>query len=225
MKCYPVSVPHNELIEEAFPDPEWNGNSSTSAAYRGLSEEDDEDVRRDSLKAFKRLWMCHAPRRVQAIVWKLLEERMPTKDNLARRGGQHQPDNLTCKLCGEDDQTQSHLFFQCQFTTEIWNSCYKWFKVDMVPHNIPFRHLLQHGHLFGNDKKSKKATTVWACIIWLIWKAIHDYIFNNLALDSAKTCELVKGRVWAWLHSKFPMGNHHMYSKWLNDPNNCFIKS
>lgn len=145
-----------------------NGILSTSAAYKSLTGEEEAGMKRDILKAFERLWLCHAPRRVQAIVWRLLKERMPSKDNLSRRGSLHQQDDLTCKLCGEDDETQSHLFFECSFATGIWNLCNKWFKVDMVPHNVPYRHLLQHDNLFGDDKISKKAMNLWSGIIWTI---------------------------------------------------------
>lgn len=143
---------------------------STSATYWILTGEEEPGMERDMLRAFERLWLCHSPRRVQAIVRKLLKEIMSTKDNLSRRGSLHQQDDLTCRLCSEDDETQSHLFFKCNFATEIWNLCYKWFKIDMVPHNVSYRNLLQYGNLFGNEKKEKKVTTLLASIIWAISK-------------------------------------------------------
>jgi len=40
------------------------------------------------------LWNCYVPAKVTTFVWKLLQNRIPTKDNLAQRGVIQQGDKM-----------------------------------------------------------------------------------------------------------------------------------
>ncbi|KAL8527130.1 hypothetical protein ACS0TY_005123 [Phlomoides rotata] len=60
---------------------------TTDSAYqnlgsRAVAETEDQQWQ----AAFHRLWKSYAPRRYQAIVWKLLHNRLPTKEKLQRMG-------------------------------------------------------------------------------------------------------------------------------------------
>lgn len=128
-------------------------------------------------------------RRVQAIVRKVLKELMLTKVNLARKGGLQQASGLGCPFCNEEDETQGHLFFSCEFSAKIYMSLYMWLNIEMVPHTSPIVHHLQHSDPFGYRKKTKMVTSLWVGTIWSISNARNDLIFNSIESDNSNIVE------------------------------------
>ncbi|KAL8482136.1 hypothetical protein ACS0TY_028334 [Phlomoides rotata] len=64
-----------------------NGRYSTSSAYKiilttGASRQNQEDLGVE----FKLVWNKVAPLKVSVMAWRLLQDRLPTRRNLARRG-------------------------------------------------------------------------------------------------------------------------------------------
>lgn len=52
------------------------------------------------------------------ISWLFVLNRNPTLDRLGRWGCDVEQ---TCLLCGVDDETRDHIFFQCSYSAEIWS--------------------------------------------------------------------------------------------------------
>jgi len=46
-------------------------------------------------------------------------DKVPTKTNLKRRGVQLS--DVTCVLCGLEEETNTHLFLTCNIAHKIWN--------------------------------------------------------------------------------------------------------
>lgn len=107
----------------------WTGSSkgiyNTGAAYRKEQEENGDDKEQEKTAAFKGLWKTSAPRRVQAIVWKILKNRLPTRMSLQRRGVIDATTNIMCPICLEEEETIHHLFFKCPIATKVWTDFYK----------------------------------------------------------------------------------------------------
>lgn len=51
------------------------------------------------------------------MVWLATLGRLRTKDRLRMGDG-----DLLCVFCTADNETHTHLFFQCNFVREAWNS-------------------------------------------------------------------------------------------------------
>jgi hypothetical protein len=62
-------------------------------------------------------------------MWIVLEQRIPTWENLVKRGF-HGPSR--CILCGIYKETVYHLFLDCNFTKDIWYLILKELKCDGV---------------------------------------------------------------------------------------------
>lgn len=83
-----------------------------------------------NMPAFKQLWNIHAPRRVSAIAWKILRQRIPTKDKLRRRGIQIKEEEAKCVMCDEQNEENiSHLLFECKMTHAIWSNIHSWLRI------------------------------------------------------------------------------------------------
>lgn len=60
--------------------------------------------------------MC-CPPRIKTFLWRALDNNLPVRTNLIRRGVE--VDN-ECPLCGLEEESIGHLFFDCQVARGIW---------------------------------------------------------------------------------------------------------
>jgi hypothetical protein len=65
------------------------------------------------------VWHKHIPSKVSLMVWRLLRNRLPTKDNLGRRGILASTE-LACSVGCDSSETATHLFLHCTLATNLW---------------------------------------------------------------------------------------------------------
>lgn len=100
-----------------------------------------------------------------------------------------------CVMCNEQqEESISHLSFECKKAFEIWSEIYRWMKVSAVMHNNPSANLLQYSFKFGSRKESAFANAVWICVVWSIWKAHNEIVFCNSQLNCSSLVEEIKAR-------------------------------
>ncbi|KAL5191477.1 Kinesin-like protein KIN-12E [Glycine soja] len=107
---------------------------------------------------FKKLWEIKLPPKALSFVWRLLWDRLPTKDNLIKR--QIQVDNDLCPFCHNQPESASHLFFTCGKTMAIWWEYLSWVKEDKVFHCRPLDNFIQH-YSSATSKVSNTRRTMW----------------------------------------------------------------
>ncbi|XP_013617212.1 PREDICTED: uncharacterized protein LOC106323672 [Brassica oleracea var. oleracea] len=66
----------------------------------------------------KVVWFKKRIPRHAFITWLVLRERMVTRDRLISWGMDVSP---ACLLCGSDDETTPHIFFECDYSRIVWN--------------------------------------------------------------------------------------------------------
>jgi len=73
----------------------------------------------------KLIWQKYVPLKVVVFVWRLLQNRLPTKDNLLRRGVLH-TDTCQCVSGFGSMKTVNHLFLHCSVFGTVWNYILCW---------------------------------------------------------------------------------------------------
>ncbi|KAF1893753.1 hypothetical protein Lal_00002276 [Lupinus albus] len=68
------------------------------------------------LLSSKKLWDCNVPTKMKCLVWKFVLDEIPSKVNLAHKGGLSAQDTIICSLCGELEESTNHLFFACSIS-------------------------------------------------------------------------------------------------------------
>jgi len=58
------------------------------------------------------------------FMWRVILNGIPTKVNLRLRGVNLNNDN--CAMCGEHEESLSHLFITYRVATKVWNMCNRW---------------------------------------------------------------------------------------------------
>lgn len=63
-------------------------------------------------------WNKQLPIKVNLFIWRLLLNRLPTRDNLVARHI-NIPSSL-CPVCRKEVESVLHLFLRCDFTDQVW---------------------------------------------------------------------------------------------------------
>ncbi|GAA0141936.1 hypothetical protein LIER_42693 [Lithospermum erythrorhizon] len=69
-----------------------------------------------STQVFKRMWKLNIPEKVKHFLWKGLRDSLPIIDNLIKRKMTIEP---ICLLCGQANESTSHIFNTCNISKEI----------------------------------------------------------------------------------------------------------
>jgi len=88
---------------------------SVSGTYRYLSSAAELMVTSD----FNEVWHKLVPVKVSIFVWRLLQDRIPTRANLVRRLVLQPNDNLCAASC-DSVETTDHLTLQCNSFRNVW---------------------------------------------------------------------------------------------------------
>lgn len=122
-------------------------------------------------------WVNWLPLKVNCLVWKVVLDRIPTFDNLAKRNISISS-NL-CPLCRDSEETTDHLFFCCKEVSVIWDLFGNWSSVlpNKPKSGVDLISLLNDGL---RDKKAKKLRlSLVYSLIWSIWIARNGAVFRN----------------------------------------------
>jgi hypothetical protein len=137
-------------------------------------------------KIFDNIWDSPAPSKVVAFSWQLLFDRVPTKENLLLHGVLPPTSGDHCIWCDNVRESSSHLFLHCKVASLVWYEVFKWLGVVIV---IPPNLFILFAWL-SDAAKNKKVRNgfrlVWHSVVWSIWRARNNHIFNDVVL-------------WSWL--------------------------
>ncbi|GKC01005.1 RNA-directed DNA polymerase, eukaryota, reverse transcriptase zinc-binding domain protein, partial [Tanacetum coccineum] len=134
----------------------------------------------------KSVWNTWVPRKVNVCAWRVAMDRLPTRENLLRRGLINL-DSSSCFFCGSDVESKEHCFLSCPKIKLIWLKIWSWWKVPPL-----FNHSLDdilHGiSLHSNNWKAKLFHAICLGCIWSVW-AWRNRILHASS-DEEKSCAL-----------------------------------
>lgn len=73
---------------------------------------------------FDVVWQRQVPLKVSVFTWRILRDRLPTQDNLLRRGIIHQDDTPCIGGC-RSSETAEHLLLRCDIFGSVWHYVYQ----------------------------------------------------------------------------------------------------
>lgn len=122
---------------------------------------------------WKHIWKLQIPPKIRLFLWSLSHDALPTKTNLFHR---HIILDIICPLCSTDAaETTVHTFLYCQWTAAIWSH-------PLINIQIPTPHIQHLGDWLGNmlsQNQNSPAFEVVAALLWNIWKARNNFIFQH----------------------------------------------
>jgi len=167
---------------------------------------------------FKLFWSIKALRSAQYFAWRVILNRVATKDNHRRRGTTLQ--DTFFALSGLEEETVSHLFFTCNIANKVWNMCNRWVGVSTTHHNHSCVHFQNFSMLHFNNKGNNLWKGLWISIIWNTWSHRNRVVFRKEKVDVEEIFTMAQLRVWTWIKHKSPIVKFS-YVEWLQCPIEC----
>jgi hypothetical protein len=201
---------------------EPGGEFTVKSAYALVSDFliERRTVAQDVGSAFKSIWNCPAPSKVSGLVWMVLHERVPARDNLFRRKVIPVNGETRCVLCGDSRETVSHLFLYCRVTLQVWERVLPWLGIYFsLPQSICS--LLNFvAEIPGTKQKKKGAIMIWCAVIWSVWRHRNRIIFDNRTVDRDSLVDDVQIASWRWWLGR-TKASPCLFYEWLAEPGFC----
>jgi len=166
------------------------------------------------------VWHKLIPSKVSVFVWRLLRDRLPTKDDLARRRIIQATDTACPTACGMLE-TAKHLFLDCGTFGSIWSLVFHWLGISSVIGGELRHHFLQFTHMAGLPRSTHlHLRVIWFASVWVIWKERNNRVFNNVVTAPPILLEKIKLNSFLWLKSKRAHFSYS-YHDWWKHPLLC----
>ncbi|KAH1215344.1 putative ribonuclease H protein [Glycine max] len=184
------------------------GYYSTMSAYYLLKAEDSPNPVDSN---YKTIWSLHIPPRASAFTWRILKNRLPTRDNLRRRNVELPSYN--CPLCDQEGETVGHIMYSCRKTCHLWWETLRWVN-RMGPFSLqPNCHLLQFSQWSGKRNVDNRWKALWIALSMTIWKHRNALVFNNQDFCSEKVMDEALFLTWSWINC-MEKGFHIHFNQW-----------
>jgi hypothetical protein len=166
------------------------------------------------------LWLRAVPLKVNLFVWRLFRNRLPTKDNLYRRGAIDESQLMCAALCGVTEDID-HLFFRCDVYGRIWLLVSNWLGIDSVFNGNISTHSSQFCGIGGFSKNIRTVfIIIWIAVLFVVWKDRNNRIFHNKSDQLVALAEKVKLQTYWWLKSHYVLFDFD-YPYWRLNPLSC----
>ena len=101
-----------------------------------------------------------------------------------------------------EEESCSHLFFECRFTWILWNHWCAWLGVQSAFHNVPLLNFSQFRICNVSASVNEVWGVIWIAVVNEIWKHRNRVIFNGGVIDELKVFALMQLKAWSWVTAK-----------------------
>lgn len=138
------------------------------------------------------VWRKQIPLKVSLFVWRLLCNRLLTKDNLVWQHVLHSTDTTCISGCGELE-TVTHLFLAYDIFNSLWSLVWHWLGITSVSSGDIRQHFVQFTDMLGLPRFTHLfLRVIWFASVWVLWKERNNRVFNNTPSNSSTLIEQVK---------------------------------
>ncbi|GMJ01970.1 hypothetical protein like AT4G29090 [Hibiscus trionum] len=165
------------------------------------------DCNRVEDEVWAHVWSNSAPPKVEAFMWRMVHERLPTRCELAKRGvGDLQ--NLVCPLYFKELETVNHLFCTCEVSWRIWTRWFQSWGVSFVILGDVKSLVLA----WVEVKIPYLAAEIWKASLflfcWSIWLYRNERVFKDCKADEIFLYNNILARLGLWCKIKYPWAFH-----------------
>ncbi|CAA7027569.1 unnamed protein product [Microthlaspi erraticum] len=165
--------------------------SGYTLAMKLKNTEQDQALTETSTTALKgKVWTLKTVRKIKHFLWQAIAGCIPVRQNLVSR---HCGTDKSCPRCNTGDETINHLLFECPLAVQTWSLSNLPSEPDVFPNGGLFQNLdqllwrIKEGSAPGGPDN---IIARWPWIIWYIWKARNEKLFNDKEIQSEDTIQL-----------------------------------
>jgi hypothetical protein len=166
------------------------------------------------------VWHKQVLLKVSILAWRLLRDRLPTKQNLLRRGI-IQPADINCVAGCGNIESLVHMFIHCDIFGALWQHVRNWLGISGAdPFHIHAR-FIQFTNALGTSRSRRSfMQLLWLLCVWTLWDERNNRLFNNVHTTLTDLIDKVKYTSLWWLkatNASFVYGSQ----SWWSDPLRC----
>ncbi|GKE69324.1 hypothetical protein Tco_1527396 [Tanacetum coccineum] len=124
------------------------------------------------------VWFFNCIPRHAFNLWLIIKQRLKTQDKVCSRDVSSSLASL-CPLCDLQPDSHEHLFFECQFSQQVWSH----FKplAGLSSTRPEITHIISTITPFANRRSSKNviAKLVMAALAYFVWQKRNNLLFKN----------------------------------------------
>ncbi|XP_048496329.1 uncharacterized protein LOC104906113 [Beta vulgaris subsp. vulgaris] len=165
MKCREI-FDNGNMIHEY----ETDGRFSINKCYQAIRE--------PTLQVSWKRLVCNnrATPKSLFITWLAVLNRLSTKSRLAQW---NLIADTTCELCNNGEEDIHHLFFQCEYSAEVWRNCLRILKITRTPVSFLEEVMIASEQCRRRHKKNKLYGMLFTEAIYHIWLQRNQKIFEG----------------------------------------------
>ncbi|XP_058769485.1 uncharacterized protein LOC131643311 [Vicia villosa] len=176
----------------------------------------------DTARAVESLWKVEAPAKLKFFGWRVLINRIASKDNLIKRNINVVSQDPSCIFCHFALENIDHLFASFPFADSLWKKISVWLDVDEFVSVEELKHVFLYSDKIMNRMKRKIVEVVWLEAIWSIWLVRNDSVFNQANPSFVECLSAIIFRPWIWLPSCSKLSLGCNFATWNTHPFLCF---
>ena len=142
----------------------------------------------------KYIWKAEVEGKHKFFAWLLVQSKILTADNLVAR---QWPCNTVCSLCGQEQETASHLILHCNFAQQVWSEVESWTHHLVHKPNSGLlildwweKELVQ---LSRKARRTKAAVMIYTA--WNIWKERNRRVFDQRFTSPSEVLQVIKNEI------------------------------
>lgn len=159
------------------------------------------------------MWSRMLPKKLNSFTWRAVNELLPVRAQLQRRGIILQTD---CPLCLAHTETVNHPLPEFHFADDIWTAVSTWCNTDNSSYSSS--HDILRGAAVTTVHPNE--VKVWKRIIcitgWAIWKARNALVMQSTPSVAAKIIAEIQVNSFLWIPNR--SAKHLTWSGWLVAP-------
>ncbi|XP_057444812.1 uncharacterized protein LOC130737058 [Lotus japonicus] len=153
-------------------------------------------------RALKLIWAALVPSNVKVFAWRLMLDRLQSRQQLLRRGVLHAHDDVSCDFCHVEVETTAHLMSSCPLLRGFWDVCSAWLVIPNVSLVSPCDHLLNFPCHGRTQSQKMGEIVVWLAVVWSILPHRNEIIFGSVEFDKEALVDVIQFRSWHWIRHK-----------------------
>lgn len=147
-----------------------------------------------------------------------MHEKLATREPLSSRGLIDVERESSCSFCFRGVESCKHMFFDCNFSSNIWRGIWTWIGIQGPLETDSFISFLKFGELNRRKKLKEGKYIIWLVIVWCIWLHRNKIIFEGGATDYLGLLHHIKSTSWVWLSANRRGSLQHCLTDWFTIP-------
>jgi hypothetical protein len=168
------------------------------------------------------MWKNNFPSKVSVFGWRLLLEKLPTKDALFNKGIITINTERRRVLCSNQNESFFHVFVQCNFSATVWrNFSATWLGLNLIISTSVQHHFLLFGDLVKSKVNKRHRHIIWLATMWCIWRRRNNIVFREDRATIFSTVNQIIYMSWFWFSGRLRSNVDITFDYWCTNPLDC----